>query len=187
MGTKGTDFFDGLGETLTRTAKEIGERAEQIYEAQKLRNKISGEERIVDKVMIDMGNLIYRRYESGEELDGELLVLCEEIRQHMNKISEYKGAAADMKGQKICLSCGKSIDKEVSYCPYCGTACPVEEPEAAEEENEDDVISETWEENFPEEGEEQDSEAEKEPETQEEPSAAEVEDTAGGSEEEEVL
>lgn len=150
----GTDFFDGLGETLTRTAKELGERAEQIYEVQKIRNKISGEERMVDKILIDMGNLVYKKFESGEETDPELAVLCEEVTQHIRRIKVYKNQAADMKGQKICVSCGKSIDKDVSYCPYCGTACTFEdteeEPEEDTEESED-VISENWEDNFQEE------------------------------------
>lgn len=145
----GADFFDGLGETLTKTAREIGERAEQIYEVQKLRNRISGEERMVDKILTDVGNLIYKRFESGEEMEPEITVLCEEVRQHIRKIREYKRQAAGMRGQKVCRSCGKAIDKEVSYCPYCGTACAFEEPEPETEECADDVIEENWEDNFP--------------------------------------
>lgn len=140
----GTEFFDGLGETLTRTAKELGERAEQIYETQKLRNKISGEERIIDKVMADIGNLIYKRHVNGEALDSELSVLCEEIQQHMLKIKEYRSSAADIKGQKICPSCEKAVDKEVAFCPYCGAECP--NPEPVKEQ--DDEIKETYEDYF---------------------------------------
>lgn len=138
----GTDFFDELGETLTRTARELGERAEQIYETQKIRNKISGEERIVDKLMADMGNLLYRRYKAGETLDGEFVTFCEEIDQHFLKIKEYKENAADLKGKKICPSCGKAVDKEVSFCPYCGTACPDPETEDAKEESDETDTSE---------------------------------------------
>lgn len=139
----GTDFFDGLGETLTRTARELGERAEQIYETQRIRNKISAEERIVDKLMADMGNLLYRRYKSGETVDGELSTFCEEIDQHFLKIKEYKSEAADLRGKKICPSCGKAVDKEVSFCPYCGAACPV--PERTESEEEESETVETTE------------------------------------------
>ena len=39
------DFFGTLGETLTKTARELSGRAEEVYETQRLRNKISGEER----------------------------------------------------------------------------------------------------------------------------------------------
>lgn len=134
----GTEFFDGLGETITRTAKELGERAEQIYETQKIRNKISGEERIIDKVMADIGNLIYKRHVNGEAMDSELSVLCEEIHQHILKIKEYRGAAADIKGQKLCPSCEKPVDKDVSFCPYCGAECP--DPEKPQDEEPKEAV-----------------------------------------------
>ena len=35
------DFFGTLGETLTKTARELSGRAEEVYETQRLRNKIS--------------------------------------------------------------------------------------------------------------------------------------------------
>ena len=38
------DFFGSLGETLTKTAKELSGRAEEVYETQRLKNKISGED-----------------------------------------------------------------------------------------------------------------------------------------------
>lgn len=43
------DFFGSLGETLTKTAKELSGRAEEVYETQRLKNKISGEERQIEK------------------------------------------------------------------------------------------------------------------------------------------
>ena len=45
------DFFGSLGETLTKTAKELSGRAEEVYETQRLKNKISGEERQIEKGM----------------------------------------------------------------------------------------------------------------------------------------
>ena len=42
------DFFGSLGETLTKTAKELSGRAEEVYETQRLKNKISGEERQIE-------------------------------------------------------------------------------------------------------------------------------------------
>lgn len=52
----GTDFFDGLVKTFSKTTKELGKttrelgaRAEQTIEAQKIRSKITGEERIIEK------------------------------------------------------------------------------------------------------------------------------------------
>ena len=131
----GNDFFDGLSETITRTAKEFGERAESLYETQKLRTRIAGEERLAEKAQADLGNLIYQRYETGEDVDDEIAAICEKIAQHYKKINDLKEKAANKRGQKICPSCQKEVDQEVAFCPYCGTPCAnpaKEEPECSE-------------------------------------------------------
>ncbi len=128
----GNEFFDGLSETLTKTAKEIGERAENFYEVQKLRSRLSAEERLIDKTMADMGNIVYRKYSSGEVPEGELGALCENISQHMQVIAGLKEKLASMKGQKICPVCQRSMEQDALYCPYCGAACPASEPEKAD-------------------------------------------------------
>lgn len=53
----GTDFFDGIVKTFSKTTKELGKttkelgaRAEQTIETQKIRGKISGEERTNRKI-----------------------------------------------------------------------------------------------------------------------------------------
>ena len=52
------EIIDGLVKTLSKTTKEIGKatkelgaRAEQGIEAQKIRNKIASEERIIEKII----------------------------------------------------------------------------------------------------------------------------------------
>ena len=117
----GTDFFDGLVKTFSKTTKELGKttrelgaRAEQTIEAQKIRSKITGEERIIEKIKVDIGDIVYRRHSQGDGIDSELSALCQEIDQHYLKIREYKDNAANLKGEK--------------FCPYCGTPCPTPEP-----------------------------------------------------------
>ena len=130
-----TDFFDGLVKTFSKTTRELGKttrelgaRAEQTIETQKIRNKIAGEERIIEKIKVDMGDIIYRRHEAGDGIDSELSSLCQEIDQHLLKIREFKDNAANLKGQKISPSCEREVDMSVSFCPYCGTPCPTPEP-----------------------------------------------------------
>lgn len=130
-----TDFFDGLARTLSkttkelcRTTKELGARAEQTIEAQKIRNRIAGEEQTIEKIKKDIGSVVYKRHSEGQGLDGELSSLCQEVDRHYLKIREYRDNAAKIKGQKICPSCEKEVDIDVSFCPYCGTPCPTPEP-----------------------------------------------------------
>lgn len=160
-----TVFFDELGETLTKTAREFGVRAESLYETQKLRTKISGEERTINKLMADLGKTIYRAYAKGGDLTDEQKELCEKIAQHKEMIERCKAEMAGKKGKKICPSCKEAVDKAVAFCPYCGAACPTTEPEeaagdvaeesaaeeAASEETAEETASETEAPGFPDE------------------------------------
>ena len=124
-----SSFWDDLGNTLTRKAEGLSSRAENLYEIQKIRNKLSAQERMTEKLMMDIGKMIYTRYEQGEAVDGETGVICEEISQHMLEADHYRDAIAASKGEKFCPACHKAVMREASFCPYCGAACPTAELE----------------------------------------------------------
>ena len=124
-----SSFWDDLGNTLTRKAKGLSSRAENLYEIQKIRNKLSAQERMTEKLMMDIGKMIYTRYEQGEAVDGETGAICEEISQHMLEADHYRAAIAASKGEKFCPACHKAVMREASFCPYCGAACPTAELE----------------------------------------------------------
>ena len=124
-----SSFWDDLGNTLTRKAKGLSSRAENLYEIQKIRNKLSAQERMTEKLMMDIGKMIYTRYEHGEAVDGETGAICEEISQHMLEADHYRDAIAASKGEKFCPACHKAVMREASFCPYCGAACPTAELE----------------------------------------------------------
>ena len=101
------DFFDGLVKTLSKTTKELGKttkelgtRAEQTIEAQKLKNKIAGEERIIEKIKVDIGDVIYRRHSQGDGIDNELSSLCQEIDQHSDR--GWRHTPLDSTGGRHC-------------------------------------------------------------------------------------
>ena len=164
-----SSFWDDLGNTLTRKAKGLSSRAENLYEIQKIRNKLSAQERMTEKLMMDIGKMIYTRYEQGEAVDGETGAICEEISQHMLEADHYRDAIAASKGEKFCPACHKAVMREASFCPYCGAACPTAE---LEEKAAADVI---------EQADEELKEA-AEAEVTEVPETAEAEETAEASE-----
>ena len=164
----GTDFFDGIVKTFSKTTKELGKttkelgaRAEQTIETQKIRGKISGEERTIEKLKADLGDIIYKRHAEVEGIDGELSVICQEIDQHFLKIREFKDSAANLRGKKICPSCEREVDLSVSFCPYCGTPCPTPEPTESVEDPVEEPV-EASEEETDEKGEPAEAEAETE-------------------------
>ena len=57
----GNDFFSGIGAIIAKTARNISQKAEDLYEVQKIRNQLSGEEQLAEKAMMDIGRVIYAR------------------------------------------------------------------------------------------------------------------------------
>ena len=139
------DFFGSLSETISKTARELSGRAEEAYETQRIKNKISAEERQVEKAMADLGRIIYKRYKAEIPVDDAQKALCEQIDQRMEQITKYKSDISELKVKckRFCPSCGSPIDKNAAFCSQCGAACPTEEPE---EEAGEDVIEGTAEE-----------------------------------------
>lgn len=138
----GKDFFDGLGTAISRTARELGGKAENLYESQKMKNRIAGEERQIQKIMAEIGRIIYKRYLDGAPLEDAQKILCEQIDQRMDKIADYKEGLAGVRGRKICPSCGSSVEGNASFCPHCGAVCTVREAE----EDAGDVVEDVTEE-----------------------------------------
>lgn len=128
------DLVDGIGEKITRKAKELSGQAETIYEVQKLRNKISIANRAVEKAKADLGNMIYKQYVKGGKLPENQKVLCEKIDEYMHQIQTCEDAIADIKGMKICPSCEQKVSADASFCPNCGAACTVVENDVVDEE-----------------------------------------------------
>ncbi len=122
------DFFDELSNTITRTTKDLGKKAGQLYEAQKIRSKISSEEQMVQKLKADIGNVIFEKYKEGAEVEEALKGFCEEIQQHLDIIDGYKDAAAETEGTENLSGMWKSCRQKclllsiLWLCmPYSGT------------------------------------------------------------------
>lgn len=130
-----TRFFDDLSVTLTKTAKELSVKAEGFYGKQKVRGQILMEERAADRALAVLGKVIYDRYTEGMELEEELENLCVDVKNHYDKIAALKEMIADKAKKKVCPSCGKEMDRDAAFCPFCGNAYPKEEEaENSEEE-----------------------------------------------------
>lgn len=139
------DFFGSLGETLTKTARELSDRAEEVYETQRLKNKISGEERQITKAMADIGKIIYKRYRDGVPLEEEEKAICEQIDDRREQIDKYKEEMKGVKGNRFCPSCGNPLGRSDAFCSKCGVACPSPEPEEAAGDTVDGTAEEIYE------------------------------------------
>lgn len=185
------DFFGNLGQALSKTAKELSGRAEDVYETQRLKNKISAEERQIDKIMADLGKIVYQRYKEEVPVDDAQKALCEQIDQRMEQIEQLRTDINELKirTRRICPSCGKEVEKNAAFCKFCGAACPTQEEEEDVGDTIDGTAEEVEEEKKSEEAAEEVAEAETEAadtaEATEEPTADEAGEDVAEAESEE--
>lgn len=139
------DFFGSFGETIAKTARELSGRAEEVYETQRIKNRISGEERQINKAMADLGKIIYRRYKDEIPVDEEEKAICEQIDERMMQIEKYKEEMNGVKGNRFCPSCGNVLGRTDAFCSRCGAACPIPEPEEAAGDTVDGTAEEIYE------------------------------------------
>lgn len=136
------DFFMDLGETLSKTAKDITTKADGFFENQKIRTKILSEQRMIDKCMTDIGNILYKKYVDGEAIDEDAMALCEEITKRKVTIANYREDVAKRKGQKVCAACGATVPSEAAFCMQCGAPCEKEEPQDQPPQEPEDAVME---------------------------------------------
>ncbi len=127
------DFFTEFGETISKTAKDIGTRADSFISGQKIRTKIMSEQRSIDRALEDIGTLIYEKYVNGEAIDESVTALCDEITRRKVTIAKYREKVAKMKGRKVCPACGASVPADAAFCMQCGAPCKDEEETPAQE------------------------------------------------------
>ena len=114
------DFFTDYGETISKAAKDLGNRADSFVETQKIRAKILSEQKMIEKDFTDLGKIIYKKYVDGEPLDETMAEVCEDVTQRKIAIAAYRETIAKMNGETICAACGASVPADAAFCMQCG-------------------------------------------------------------------
>lgn len=118
-------FFEDLGKRLGETAETVTNKAGEAMEIQKLKSQIRTLERENDNDLAELGLAVYDQFKDGAELGAEATGLCEAIQSREESIAECLQKISDIKGDVECEECGKTLDKGMAYCPYCGAKAPV--------------------------------------------------------------
>lgn len=125
-------------EELTKT---IGEKTEAAFEIQRLNSQINKERGSISATHKKLGELLWAKFEAGEEIPAELQEYCAAITEALARIDALKISIAKIKAtafageepKTICPACGAPVVLSAKFCGECGGKMPVEEPEAVEE------------------------------------------------------
>ncbi len=120
-------FFEDLGKKIGETAETVTNKAGEAVEVQRLRNQIRALERGNENDYAELGRMVYEHFKEGEVVDAEAIGICEAIQNREESITKYMQQISEVKGDTKCDGCGKSVAKDMTYCPSCGTKVPEEQ------------------------------------------------------------
>lgn len=141
--------FENLKANLSQVAKKTGEVAEkavkkggefaeiaykkggEVAELAKLNLSLKEKENELKKLFTELGMLTYDKAEAAE-----IAAKIVDIDDLKAAIEGLKSDIAAANGKTVC-KCGKEIEINASFCPFCGAK--VEEPVKAEPETEEKV------------------------------------------------
>lgn len=83
-------FLDKIGKAASEAANMAGNKAGELIEVGKLKNKISSEKQEIGLSMKEIGEYCYGLYEAGHISDPKIAVLCERIKESNAQIAEYE-------------------------------------------------------------------------------------------------
>lgn len=127
------DFFEDLGRRLGETAETMTNMAGDAIEIQRMKSQIRTLARGSAVDLMELGKTIYDRYKKGGEVSENEKALCEAVRDRELSIKDYEKKIAKLKGASECTSCGRMVEKDMSFCPYCGEKTAPAEKEAGDE------------------------------------------------------
>lgn len=82
------DFFEELGKRITDVASDIGKRTEDTIEVQKIKGDIRFMKRANERNLLDLGRMVYDKFQKGEVDDTEYIALCEEIEKREEEMEK---------------------------------------------------------------------------------------------------
>jgi len=127
-------FFDNLGKKVGEAAQAAAKKSGELVEVTKLNMSIGTEEDKIKRAFEKIGERIFVKFNSGEEVYSDFIADCEEIKAYQNTISSLKQKIMEIKNMKACTGCGADLDRNATFCPKCGTK---QEQPAAEEQNDE--------------------------------------------------
>lgn len=80
------DFFEDLGKKITEVADDLGRMAGDTIETQKIKSQIRSLKRANDRDYMDIGRMVYEKFQDGELSGTDYITICEAIEKRDEEI-----------------------------------------------------------------------------------------------------
>lgn len=122
------EFFNKLGKKASEAYQATKEKASDISEEIKIKNKINNLEEKVYEIYAEIGEKVYNELKEGKDVSKEEISgKCEEISSKKDEMSRLHAQLLTLKKMKKCVNCGEKLDIDAEFCSKCGTKQPENE------------------------------------------------------------
>ena len=119
------NFFEKLGDSITKGAATVNQKANDLMETNKLNQEIRTAQQQKDADFVKLGQLLYNFKKNPESAEPDYDTVIADMDSIDEKIEGLKKQLQDLKNEQICTNCGSSVAKGTSFCPNCGNKMPV--------------------------------------------------------------
>jgi len=105
------------------SASKMTDRAQNVVEIGRLNTQIANIEREMGLYYQKMGEVFYEGYHLKDmsEAEKEMLELAKTCDLLVEERDEVRMKIAELKNERLCGACGKSLAQDALFCPYCGS------------------------------------------------------------------
>lgn len=117
------EFFNKLGKKASEAYKVTADKTGKLAKEAKLRMKISELKNEINDIYEEIGKAIYQNHvrEEKQDISKELEEKCIKIDCLGDEIEANLKECLELKDKKRCQNCYMEIEKDVKFCPECGT------------------------------------------------------------------
>lgn len=115
------EFFDKLSQKASEAYKITADKTGKIAKETKLKLKISELKSQITSLYEEIGKLAYNKHSRRNQDKEKCENNCKEIKEKCEKIDDLVKQCLDLNDKKQCNNCHEEIEKNVKYCPNCGT------------------------------------------------------------------
>ncbi len=124
-------FINKISEKLSSGATAVSNSTKRMSEIAKLNSKINKNLSDVNSKYTEIGRIV--KLELVDKIEHqEVKRLVSEIDALLTEVNESREKISDLKGVKVCSSCGAQVSRDAAFCPNCGAKQPVSEVQNSE-------------------------------------------------------
>lgn len=111
-------FFDELGAKISRAGSSAVQKTQEVTEIARLNGQITNEEKKIQNLCQQIGNLYFQKYKDNP--DPDFINMVSEIFVARENIQSCRERILQIKDQVICPACGSPVTRGSAFCSECG-------------------------------------------------------------------